>query len=439
MMSYCIMLAVLLVLLSVGSLVLVASFRSIESLDQSKKKNNGCLFRFRIRAVRHSNMFTSIIENGCFTNCCVFVSDEFPNIAADLAERLSLPLLTKNDINHPSTEQQPIVDVLSHALIVEPNSFSWIQNYSIGIIYFNEVVVSRSSSSPKRQPLRISNAMKPLFIDFMPPPNSRLGRRNVGDSGPDLLIKAINPRRRKVSSTIRSIRTNASDLPESSEQQEPFIIYDLTAGFGQDALLMAHAVMHNNGKVHMVERNQIIATLLSDAIRRLQLISEQLSTSDAAKDTATRLYNCLSLEWNDGNDVIANIVVLNQSPDVIYLDPMFPIRKKSASVKKNMQILHSLLETQTITKKNDESYQQYKNEEESILLRTAYEVVKSRVVVKRPIQAPPLIGTIGGSISDHRCHPTNPQQSVRLLHPTYQILGSISRWDVYSKHIPTKI
>ena len=33
-------------------------------------------------------------------------------------------------------------------------------------------------------------------------------------------------------------------------------------------------------------------------------------------------------------------------PDVVYLDPMFPPRTRPSAVKKNIQILHSLLDTQ---------------------------------------------------------------------------------------------
>jgi 16S rRNA (guanine1516-N2)-methyltransferase len=64
-------------------------------------------------------------------------------------------------------------------------------------------------------------------------------------------------------------------------------------------------------------------------------------------------------------------------PDVIYLDPMFPERKKSALVKKDMQILQRLLG---------------KEEKDAALLETALNCARERVVVKRPINAPCLTG-----------------------------------------------
>ncbi|MBT8439949.1 MAG: class I SAM-dependent methyltransferase, partial [Gammaproteobacteria bacterium] len=62
-------------------------------------------------------------------------------------------------------------------------------------------------------------------------------------------------------------------------------------------------------------------------------------------------------------------------PDVIYIDPMYPERKKSALVKKDMQILQRLLD---------------KDHDAERLLKTALECAGNRVVVKRPIHAEPV-------------------------------------------------
>lgn len=64
-----------------------------------------------------------------------------------------------------------------------------------------------------------------------------------------------------------------------------------------------------------------------------------------------------------------------ERPDVIYLDPMFPHREKSARVKKEMEILQRLLGP---------------DEEGERLLEVALSRAGGRVVVKRPIAAPPL-------------------------------------------------
>jgi 16S rRNA (guanine1516-N2)-methyltransferase len=62
-------------------------------------------------------------------------------------------------------------------------------------------------------------------------------------------------------------------------------------------------------------------------------------------------------------------------PDVIYIDPMYPEKKKSALVKKDMQILQRLLG---------------KDEQADQLLKTALRHSGKRVVVKRPIHAEPV-------------------------------------------------
>ena len=65
------------------------------------------------------------------------------------------------------------------------------------------------------------------------------------------------------------------------------------------------------------------------------------------------------------------------APDVIYIDPMYPERKKSALVKKDMQILHKLIGN---------------SQDDVELLGTALGYATQRVVVKRPIQAEPVSG-----------------------------------------------
>jgi Putative SAM-dependent methyltransferase len=324
--------------------------------------------------------------------CCVLESSEFPDTAKEMADRLLLPLFTLTDVNNPTISQQPTVDALAHAITIEPYFYAGIQNYTLGIIALDQV---SPSSHPKRsRKPRIAPRAKAFSVDFMPLSNTPLGRRSSGDTGPDLLLKATNLRRLS-----------------KSNSATPIVIYDLTAGWGQDSLLMALVIMHKNGKVHMVERNRVIAALLEDALRRIRLISEQLPSPNSNRENASLLSNCLSLECMDGNDFIGSARARSLPPDVIYLDPMFPVRKKSASVKKNMQILHSLLERQTAVEPNEEKF---KNEEESKLLTRAYQLARDRVVIKRPLQAPPLVGA--------------PD-----LKPTFQVVSSISRWDVYLK------
>jgi len=78
----------------------------------------------------------------------------------------------------------------------------------------------------------------------------------------------------------------------------------------------------------------------------------------------------------DAIDYIAeNITNKASAPDVIYIDPMYPDRKKSALVKKDMQILQHLHD---------------RDDKSSELLECALQYAKKRVVVKRPVQAETL-------------------------------------------------
>ena len=81
--------------------------------------------------------------------------------------------------------------------------------------------------------------------------------------------------------------------------------------------------------------------------------------------------------------------------DVVYLDPMFPHREKSALVKKEMRIFQELLG-------DDVDADQ--------LLAPALNLARHRVVVKRPRQAPDLNNQV----------------------PTYRLEGKACRFDIYA-------
>lgn len=85
-------------------------------------------------------------------------------------------------------------------------------------------------------------------------------------------------------------------------------------------------------------------------------------------------------EKEDLRDLIADVFSSEQptQPEIIYYDPMFPSRKKSAQVKKEMQIFHLLVgfDEDTLTTA------------EGLL-----DCCKRRLVIKRPQGAPPLAST----------------------------------------------
>lgn len=180
--------------------------------------------------------------------------------------------------------------------------------------------------TPERLEIRESanKNSKPIFVDFLAAPlNYRLKH---GGRKQELLAKAIGIKNKKNLTVI-----------------------DATAGFGVDAFILASL----GCKVIMLERSCIISALLADGLKRLK--QHHLNLSLKHTETADYL-----------NNIIANDL---PKPDVIYLDPMYPQRSKSALNKKNMRILHEIVGAD-----NDASQ----------LLNLALKCAKHKVVVKRP-------------------------------------------------------
>ena len=101
-------------------------------------------------------------------------------------------------------------------------------------------------------------------------------------------------------------------------------VLDATAGLGRDSFVLATLGCN----VTMMERMPIVAALLEDGLARAKL---SLEVSDIVERMS--LINASSIE----NMTLAN------TPDVIYLDPMYPHREKSAAVKKEMRVFQSLV------------------------------------------------------------------------------------------------
>jgi 16S rRNA (guanine1516-N2)-methyltransferase len=133
-------------------------------------------------------------------------------------------------------------------------------------------------------------------------------------------------------------------------------VLDATAGLGRDAFVLASL----GCKLTLLERMPVVAALLDDGIERAKLNHE---VTDIAHNM--HLIHGSSLEEMD----------LANGPDVVYLDPMYPHREKSAAVKKEMRIFQSLVGEDL---------------DADGLLEPALTLAKYRVVVKRPSYAPPL-------------------------------------------------
>lgn len=159
-------------------------------------------------------------------------------------------------------------------------------------------------------------------------------------------------------------------------------VLDATAGLAKDSYVLACL----GCKVTMVERSPIVAELVKDGIARASLCGE----FDEIIHQGFKLY------VNDALNYI-NAIEENNKPDVIYLDPMYPDKKKSASVKKNMQLLQKLLGHDLDTED---------------VLNAALSKAGKRVVVKRPKGAPSLSGA---------CKPTLAYESKATRYDTYII------------------
>ncbi len=137
-------------------------------------------------------------------------------------------------------------------------------------------------------------------------------------------------------------------------------VLDATGGLGRDAFVLASL----GCKVSLVERSPVVAALLDDGLNRAKKDGE----IGALTGERLRLIHADAIEWMNALDE-------SDFPEVVYLDPMFPHRSKSALVKKEMRLLQQLLGG---------------DPDADALLPTALRIARKRVVVKRPDSAPYL-------------------------------------------------
>ena len=134
---------------------------------------------------------------------------------------------------------------------------------------------------------------------------------------------------------------------------------DATAGLGEDSLILAAAGF----RVLLFEKDPIIAALLRDALKRAgedPELSETVSRMEVRQEDSISALPCLPF-----------------TPDLVLLDPMFPERQKSASVKKKFQLLH---------------YLEAPCSDESGLLDAALASGAHRILIKRPAKGAFLAG-----------------------------------------------
>lgn len=115
----------------------------------------------------------------------------------------------------------------------------------------------------------------------------------------------------------------------------------------------------------MLERHLVVTALLEDGFR---CGYADVEIGSWLRERLTLLFASSLLALSD----------INPSLHVVYLDPMYPHKQKSALVKKEMRALQTLVGA---------------DEDADGLLQPARRLAKKRVVVKRPDYAPPLAGS----------------------------------------------
>ena len=135
-------------------------------------------------------------------------------------------------------------------------------------------------------------------------------------------------------------------------------VLDATAGMGKDAFVLASL----GCQVTLVERQPPIYAMLVDGFRRARLSEDLPWFSDR-----------MSLIHDSSQHALQQAIEHKHNYDVVYLDPMFPHREKSAAVKKDMAMFQTFVGDDTDADK---------------LLPLAYQLATKRVVVKRPDYAP---------------------------------------------------
>lgn len=186
--------------------------------------------------------------------------------------------------------------------------------------------------------LRLANVEEPksagVQVDFADPAIQY--RRNHGGGKQEAIAKAVGLKGKQ------SLR-----------------VLDATAGLGRDAFVLACL----GCELTLLERSPVVAALLQDGLSR------------AANHPELGQWLPQQMQLLPGNSIQQLAQWPQDAPQVIYLDPMFPHRKKSAMVKKEMRWFQTLLGH---------------DPDADHLLPPALALATERVVVKRPASAPLL-------------------------------------------------
>ncbi len=152
-------------------------------------------------------------------------------------------------------------------------------------------------------------------------------------------------------------------------------VLDATAGLGQDAFILACL----GCKVTLIERSPIIAALLLDGLER----------ASQNPEVGAIVRERMQVQIGDSREILSDI-----TPDVVYLDPMFPSSGKSSLARIEMRILRAIVGADL---------------DAPLLLEAALQTARRRVVVKRPAKA----------------------ENLGKKAPNFVVEGTRNRYDVY--------
>lgn len=208
-----------------------------------------------------------------------------------------------------------------------------------------------------------SNKQGPVSIDFLS--GKKAHRRQFGGGKGQPLVRAMG----------------------QLEKGIPKII-DATAGMGGDSYVLASLGF----EVTMIERSPIVAALLNDALTR----ANQYFYTELPAELQESIQNLSLVNANSADYLLKN----QPDVDVIYMDPMYPEKKKKAAAKKEMQALQQLVGPDL----DSES-----------LLEAALKTAKYRVVVKRPKGADPVYCALNNILPSSNISSPNTRYDIYVI------------------------
>jgi hypothetical protein len=155
---------------------------------------------------------------------------------------------------------------------------------------------------------------------------------------------------------VYGVRTLSKKQPLPKAIGPHTSVVDATAGFGMDACRLALLGFN----VIAIEQSPIVSAMLRDGMWRAM----QHNTAKKLLQDNLRFVESNAIDYMN-----------NHNPEVIYIDPMFPKKKKSALPPGHIQMLQAVVGFDGVEATNS-------------LFQTALRSATKRIVVKRPTEAP---------------------------------------------------